>query len=186
MESIVDEQEMTQEEREASADFDPAEDGAGEAPEERKTLADLAAQEPEAEGDDEPEEREPQLFGTERKITGSVKGVRQATSSIKFKAAPVTVSGQFQPDDMLELRVLARLDKVEFTYTRDRDGNVKGVKRVHHASATSVEQVPDTQMQAAIYERAAASLSESTGSTLSGEDLAAVLLEARESLEDEG
>lgn len=127
----------------------------------RRTLADLAADEPEAGASteaDEADDEQQRLFGTESKITGSVKGARPTTSSVKFKAAPVTVQGQFQPDDVLELRVLARLDKVEFPYTRDRAGNVKGVKRVHHASAISVEQVLDGQRQQDVYAKAAAIL----------------------------
>ncbi|HTE63376.1 MAG TPA: hypothetical protein VK631_23675 [Solirubrobacteraceae bacterium] len=134
-------------------------DQATAAAEGKKSLADLAAEAPAREDAPEtPDEPEMQLFGTEEKVTGTVKGVRQAQSSVKFKAAPVVVRGQFQPDDIMELRVLARLDKVEFAYTRDRQGAIKAVKRVHFASATSVEQVLDAQRQQVVYERAAAAL----------------------------
>lgn len=108
----------------------------------RRTLAELAADEPEA--DDGPEDDgEPQqmLFGTESKITGSVKGRKPDQSAVKMKSGAVTVNGQFHPDDMLELRVLARLDKVEFVYLRDKDNAIKGSKRIHHATPVTIEQV---------------------------------------------
>jgi hypothetical protein len=107
----------------------------------RKTLAELAAETPEPEDGTEDDDPQPMLFGSESKVTGSVKGKRPETSAVKFKASQVAVTGQFHFDDAVELRVLARLDKVEFVATRDRQGVVKGVKRVHHASAVTVEQV---------------------------------------------
>jgi hypothetical protein len=117
-------------------DGDEPQDGNG-----RKTLAELAAETPEADESAEENDPQPMLFGSESKVTGSVKGKRPETSAVKFKASQVAVTGQFHFDDAVELRVLARLDKVEFVATRDRQGVVKGVKRVHHASAVTVEQV---------------------------------------------
>lgn len=138
----------------------------------RKTLADLAAEQPDADESPEDDEPEPQqrLFGTESKVTGSVKGRRPDQSAVRLKSGAVVVTGQFHPDDVLELRVLARLDKVEFVYTRDKDGAVKAVKRVHHATPTSIEQVEvPAEIRKARIEHAADALD------VSPEDLAAAL-----------
>lgn len=108
----------------------------------RKTLAELAAEAPEAEASDEDEgDVQPRLFGTDSRITSAVKGRRPDTSHVKFKAAAIEVSGQFHADDVLELRMTGQLDKVEFVNKRDGEGKVKAVKRVHHVSAITVEQV---------------------------------------------
>lgn len=123
----------------------------------RRTLADLAAEAPEP--DAEPEEPQARLFGTETKITASVKGPRPTTSHVKFKAAQIEVTGQFQPDDLIELRSVVRLDKVELNYKRDAAGTIKAVKRVHFVSAVTVEQINlPVEVQRARLEHAASAL----------------------------
>jgi hypothetical protein len=106
----------------------------------KRTLEELAAEQPDAEIG---EESDGQLFipGTEAKISNTVKGARATVSKAKLKSGGVAVTGQFNGDDVVELRVLARLDKVEFSYTRDKDGRIKGVARMHHLTPLSIEPV---------------------------------------------
>lgn len=143
----MDDDTMTQEEREAAAEHDgggsePGDDeGNGNG---RKTLEQLAGEQPpvgESPETEEPDEPEMQLFGTESKVTGSVKGKRPDVSAVKLGSGAVTVRGQFHADDVLELRVLATLKKIEFVYIRDANGTIKTTKRVHHGTPTSIEQV---------------------------------------------
>jgi hypothetical protein len=108
----------------------------------KRTLADLAQEAPDAEeGTEDDGEQQPRLFGTESKVTSAVKGKKPETSAIKFKAAQTVVNGQFHFDDVVELRVVAQLDKVEFVSKRDNSGKIVSVKRVHHASSVAVEQI---------------------------------------------
>jgi len=74
-------------------------------------------------------------------------GSRNVNSShVKFKARQQDVPGQFGMGEIIELRVLARVDKVEFASKHDGDGNVIETKRIRQLNALSVEQmteVPD-------------------------------------------
>jgi hypothetical protein len=47
--------------------------------------------------------------------------------------------------EVVELRVLARVDKVEIRSNHDGDGHVVSTKRIHLLNALSVEQVGDLE-----------------------------------------
>jgi hypothetical protein len=128
----------TEEELRIAAEMDrtPDEDPPG-ADAERKTLADLAAETP----DEEPDEEQYTLFGTAPSVNSQVKGTKVSSSHVKFKAKQQQLPGQFQMGDVVELRVKVRVDKVEFSSKHDGDGNVVETKRVHQLTALSVEQV---------------------------------------------
>lgn len=124
------------EERERAQAEGGADDGQ---PEERRTLADLAAEEP------EPEEEAEQftLFGTQAKINGTVRGLpRQKAAAVSIKSqAKELPEGQFDIDDVVELRVLARCDDVVFRSKRDKDGALLRTTRTHVMSMIQVDQL---------------------------------------------
>jgi hypothetical protein len=104
----------------------------------KKTLSDLAAEAPDAEpGTEGDEDPQPRLFGAEAKVTASVKGKKPEVSKVKFKSAAIDVAGQFHSDDLLELRFIGQVDKVEFVNKRDKAGKIVAVARVHHVSASA-------------------------------------------------
>lgn len=125
----------TDEEQRIAAEM--GEDGEGEdGMDQRKTLADLASEEPEVEPDDE----QFLLFGTAAKVNAQVTGIKVGSSHVKFTAKQQQLPGQFNMGDVVELRVLARVDKLEFSSKHDGEGNVTETKRIHRLSALSVEQ----------------------------------------------
>jgi hypothetical protein len=129
MATTTEEVPMTDEDREGDEGFyDPA---AGE----DRSIEDMAG--------DEPEVEQYTLFGTAASVTGTVKGAKPTESQVKFKARGEKLPGQMQVDDLVELRVLARVDKVEFTTIRDGDGAIQGMKRLHHLTMIKVEQLGD-------------------------------------------
>jgi hypothetical protein len=114
-----------------------ADGGDGDAPEAngKRTLADLAAEAPDADASTEGDaDGQSQLFGTERKVTASVKGPRPTTSHVSFKAGEVEVQGQFHPEDVVELRMVVELDEVSMKYRR-KGGKIVDTRRVHKAKA---------------------------------------------------
>lgn len=129
---------QTEEELAAEQAALDAEDAA--APAARRSLADLAADEP----DPEPEGPEQyMLFGTAPRLNGSVKGGKVNQSAVKFKAAAQPLPGQFDIDEMVELRVMARVDNLSFPTKRDGDGKLMQVTRTHHMTFVSIEQLGD-------------------------------------------
>lgn len=96
-----------------------------------------------AEGEDgEPEEEEePQisLFGTDDKLTASVKGRRPTESMVKIKSRQERIGGQYGPDETFEVVTRVRVDRVSFDYIRDSDGDVLAVKRIHHLTPLHVD-----------------------------------------------
>lgn len=105
----------------------------------RKTLAELAADEPE----DEDEAEQYTLFGTEAKVTGQVRGLpRQRSSAVSIKSAAKDLpEGQFEIDDTVELRVLGRVDDVLFRSRRDKEGALLRTTRTHVMTMVEVEQL---------------------------------------------
>lgn len=118
--------------------------GGGEEPQNgngKKTLADLAAEAPEADKSTEADDEvQPQLFGTEKKVTASIKGPKPKTSHVSFSTAEVDVSGQFGGEDLIEVRTLLQLNGVEIKYRR-KGGEIVDTRRVHKAKAIRVEQL---------------------------------------------
>lgn len=115
-------------------------DGETSEPAAKKTLADLAAEAPESETPPAEDDVQPQLFGTEKKVTASVKGPRPKSSHVSFSTAEVEVQGQFGGEDLIEVRCLLELGGVEFKYRR-KAGQIVDTRRVHKAKAIRVEQV---------------------------------------------
>lgn len=105
-----------------------------------RTIEDIAA-----DGDDteEPEEQ-PSLFGTVKQLSLAAGGKKKPTASYaKIRSVSEKIEGQFSPDDLVDLRVQCRVDKVEFGYIRDNVGEVTAVKRVHTLkSVGNVERMP--------------------------------------------
>jgi hypothetical protein len=84
---------------------------------ERRTLADLAADEPEP----EPEAEQYTLFGTAPKVNSQIKGAgRVAQSMVKIRSLQQPLPAQ-----------------------RDKDGQNTGSKRVHHTTMIALDQVGD-------------------------------------------
>lgn len=107
---------------------------------ERRTLADLAADEPEP----EPEVEQYTLFGTAPKVNSQIKGAgRVGQSMVKVRSLQQPLPGQFDMDDVVECRVKLRVDKVEVAAVRDKDGTNTGSKRVHHTTMIALESVGD-------------------------------------------
>lgn len=132
--------EATEEERRIAAEMggEPDADvGEGNGTQERRSLADLAADEPEA--PEEPEQYT--LFGTAPKVNSQIRGARVSSSHVSFKAKSQQLPGQFDMSEVVELRVLARVDKVTIASKHDADGNVVETKRTHQLTAMSVEQL---------------------------------------------
>jgi hypothetical protein len=101
----------------------------------KRTLADLAAEAPASDGGTEGgEEPQSRLFGTESKVTASVKGPKPTTSHVSFKSGEVEVEGQFHPEDLVELRMTVELDEVAIRYRR-KGGKIVATRRVHKAKA---------------------------------------------------
>jgi hypothetical protein len=102
----------------------------------KRTLADLAAEAPASDGGTEGDDEEPQsrLFGTESKVTASVKGPKPTTSHVSFKSGEVEVDGQFHPEDVVELRMTVELEEVAIRYRR-KGGKIVATRRVHKAKA---------------------------------------------------
>lgn len=89
-------------------------------------------------------EPEPMLTGTTDQLTLNVGGRKKPKGSMaKLKSGQIGVTGQFTPDDVIELRVLARVDKVEVVLTRDGDGGIKDIKRVHHFTPLKIERASE-------------------------------------------
>jgi hypothetical protein len=128
----------TEEEQRIAAEMGGG-DGDEAGADQRKTLAELAGEEPEADPDDE----QFLLFGTAPSVNAQVKGVKVGSSHVKFTAKQQQLPGQFNMGDVVELRVLARVDKLEFVSKHDGDGNVTETKRIHRLSALTVEQTGD-------------------------------------------
>lgn len=140
--STVADAEMTDEERRIAEEMEGEPDGdVGEAAEaERRSLADLAAEEPESENEVE----QYTLFGTAAKVNAQIKGAGKISkSTIKIASKQLDLPGQFDIDDVIEGRCKLRLDKVEVSVTRDGDGNIKDTKRVHHCTMVAIDQVGD-------------------------------------------
>ena len=108
------------------------------AEERARTIEELAEDEREAE---EPEQIS--LFGTSDQIKANVAGKRPTESHVKIKNRGEKIQGQFDPNDIIELLVRVRCDKIEFAYVRDSDGDVMTSKRIHHLTPLHAERMDD-------------------------------------------